>query len=588
MSDQDEPTQPIAGGQNEPEPTRVLRPQDDPWASPPADDRWSAGPSSWAPPSADQRWDASYQPRYGLSSGQPGQGDDGWATQVGGQPQSQYGFQPGQQPYGQPAEQPYGQYGQDAYGRQYGQDAYGRQQYGQPYGHPQYGQQPGQQQYGPGQYGGHVGAEQAGSPWQHQPGQPGWNGQYGYQQYPPGYGQQQYEQGQQWWRPSEQQGFGYPQQSYRPVPTRRRSPAQRIALVLALMLAFAMALAGVAYLFPRNLERAGGPTQSEAPTHVPSSLPSSPTRAPVDPDRPRAEPALKVSAAESAGVVLIEATTAEGVAAGSGMLLTQDGKVLTNYHVVAGSDVISITIADTADVYRATVLGFDQTKDVALLQLRGASELTTVVLDSDPVKVGESAYAVGNANGDGVLVRASGEVTDTDKNLTVKSDSPWGSEEDLKDLIETSAGAVPGHSGGPMFDDEGEVLGMTTAGSQERRQSYAIPIGDAMSVVATIEAGSDSGTVRVGPAGYLGVKFGNIGAAGATVTEVVEGGPADEAGIESGSMITKIGDTAITRGLNLANVVRSLEPGAKVPVEWVAPDGERERETVVLGSSPVN
>lgn len=574
MSDQDEPTQPIAGGQDEPEPTRALPPGDDPWARPPADSDWSAGQQSWAPPAADQRWDPSYQPRYGLSSDQPPPGNDAWATQAG-QQQPQYGWQPGQQ------------YGQQAYG-QYGQDAYG-QQYGQPYGHQQYGQQ-----YGRDQYGRQAGPEQPGAhQWQHQPGQPTWNGQYGYQQHPPGYGQAPYQQEQPWWHPSAQQQYGqqnfvYPPQSFHPVPTRRRTPVQRIALVLALMLAFAMALGGVSYLFPRNLDGASGPTQSEAPTRLPSDLPSTPTRAPIDPDRPRAEPAQKVSAAESAGVVLIEAETSEGVAAGSGMLLTEDGKVLTNYHVVAGSDVVSITIADTADVYRATVLGFDQTKDVALLQLRGASELTTVVLDSDPVKVGEAAYAVGNANGDGELVRAAGKVTDTDKNLTVKSDSPWGSEEDLKDLIETSAGAVPGHSGGPMFDGEGEVLGMTTAGSQERRQSYAIPIADAMSVVATIEAGSDSGTVRVGPAGYLGVKFGSIGAAGATVTEVVEGGPADDAGIETGSMISKIGDTAITRGLNLANVVRSLEPGAKVPVEWVAPDGGRERGTVILGSSPVN
>ncbi len=567
MSDQDEPTQPIAGGAHEPEPTRALPPGDDPWANPPADGGWRAGPPSWAPPAPEQRWDPSYQPRYGLSSEQPRPENDAWATQAGRQNQPPYGFQPGQP------------YGHQAY-RQYGQDSYGQQ----PYGHDQYGS---------GQYGQQFGPQQSGpQQWQHQPGQPTWQGQYGYQQYPPGYGQAQYQPDQQWWRPSEQhygqQNFVYPPQSYHPVPTRRRTPAQRIALVLALMLAFAMALGAVAYLFPRNLERAGGPIQTDAPTGLPSDLPSAPTRAPVDPDRPRAEPALKVSAAESAGVVLIEAETSEGVAAGSGMLLTQDGKVLTNYHVVAGSDVVSITVADTADVYRATVLGFDQTKDVALLQLRGASQLTTVVLDSDPVKVGEAAYAVGNANGDGELVRAAGKVTDTDKNLTVKSDSPWGSEEDLKDLIETSAGAVPGHSGGPMFDDEGEVLGMTTAGSQERRQSYAIPIADAMSVVATIEAGSDSGTVRVGPAGYLGVKFGSIGAAGATVTEVVDGGPADDAGIETGSTISRIGDTAITRGLNLANVVRSLEPGAKVPVEWIAPDGSQQRATVILGSSPVN
>lgn len=646
MSNQDEPTQPIAGGQSAPEPTRVLRPEDDVPAPQPGSQQpgpqQSAQHSPWGPPPPDQRWDPSRQPRR-LAEDVPQSSGHNWAPapppapQYGqyqgqapyGQPPGQYGQRPYGQPqqgqygqpqqgqYGQPPQGQYGQVpqGQPAYGQQSGQPPQG-QQYSQapqgqpPYGQRPYGQQPGQpapgpygQQYGGQAYGQYPGQGAYGQP--PHPAQPGaWGGQpYGRPQYPqqgayyqgqpsqyPGqapYGQPPEDPNQPWWHPSQPryQAQYYPQQSYQAAPARpRRTPVQRIALTLAIVVAFAMTLGGISYFFPRQIERAGDPVQTQAPTNIPTA----PTAHPADPDRPRAQPALGVSQAESAGVVLVEADVADGIASGSGMILTQDGKVLTNYHVVAGSSAISVTVADSADVYRATMLGFDQTRDVALLQLRGATGLDTVTIDKDEVKRGDPAYAVGNANGDGVLVRAAGEVTDTDQDLTVTSDSPWGSEEDLKDLVETSAGAVPGHSGGPMFDSESEVLGMTTAGSQERGHSYAIRIADAMNVVATIEAGKDLGTVRVGPAGYLGVKVGSTNAVGATVTEVVSGSPADTAGMETGSMLTRVGDTEITRDVNLANVIRALEPGQVIDVAWVAPDGSRQQAPVTLGSSTVN
>lgn len=151
------------------------------------------------------------------------------------------------------------------------------------------------------------------------------------------------------------------------------------------------------------------------------------------------------------------------------MVLTPDGKVLTNYHVVAGTQALEVTIADSGAAYAATVLGFDQSKDVALLQLADASGLATITVDTDEVSVGDPVAAVGNAGGNGKLVRAPGEVVRLNRSLTVNSDSPWGSQEDLSGVIETTAGAVPGHSGGPMFDAEGEVLGITTAGFKPGR-----------------------------------------------------------------------------------------------------------------------
>lgn len=295
--------------------------------------------------------------------------------------------------------------------------------------------------------------------------------------------------------------------------------------------------------------------------------------------------------AQSKGIVLIEASSGNSLGAGTGMVLTADGKVLTNYHVVAGSEKVSVTLADTGDTYEATVVGFDQTRDVALLQLANASNLPTVTVDDDSLAVGDTVSAVGNAEGGGELVRADGQVTGIDQDLTVSSDSPWGAEEDLNGLIQTDANAVPGDSGGPMFDSENEVTGMTTAGSVRAGDSYAIPIASALQVVQVIEAGKDSGTVRVGPAGYLGIVVADAtrgSRSSRVITQVVEDSPAGKAGIEVGSTLTSVNGTKITSSTNLADVIRVLEPGQQVKVEWTTPDGDAKSADVTLGASPIN
>jgi len=298
----------------------------------------------------------------------------------------------------------------------------------------------------------------------------------------------------------------------------------------------------------------------------------------------------KVTAAQAKGVVLIEGETSNGTAAGTGMILSSDGKVLTNYHVVAGTEKVAVRVPTTGNTYLATVLGFDQTKDVALLQLKDASGLDTVTLDNNPVTTGEQVTAVGNAEGGGVLVAAPGKITGTDRSLRVSSDSPWGNFEDLSGLIQTNAGAVPGHSGGPMFDAQAEVVGITTAGSTKAGTSYAVPIGTALSVVSQIETGADAGTVRVGPAGFLGVQPATQEATGngVTVVKVVSGSPAAKAGMTAGSKLTKVGDTTVKAGMNLASVIRGLEPGQQVAISWVTSSGRDKTATVTLGSSPVN
>jgi S1-C subfamily serine protease len=462
----------------------------------------------------------------------------------------------GQQPYGQ---QPAGQqpYGQMPAGQQpYGQQPYGQQPYAQnPYGQHAYTQNP----YGPG-----------GQPAQGYGQQPYVQGQNSYGQHPGYYPASQY--------------YYQPQQQ---TQTRKRWPLAMVAVLVALV------LGGSGFLWAANAITGALPNSTV--TTQPQTDPQQPSGQ-TDPNEPNQNQpggtttGNSVSAAQSAGVALIEAQTTSGLAAGTGMVLSADGKVLTNYHVVAGSEKLSVTIADTGDTYTATVLGFDQSRDVALIQLKDASGLTTVKTDTVVPSVGAAVAAVGNAEGGGELVKASGSVTDTDQDLTVSSDSPWGSSEDLSGLIETNARAVPGDSGGPMFDSDNEVIGMTTAGSTRERTSYAVPIATALAVVQQVESGQDAGTIRVGPAGYLGIKVADSeqSGTGKTITDVVAGSPAAKAGVTAGSHLTKVGDTTIRTSTNLATVIRAMEPGQQVAIEWTAPNGSHKSATVTLGSSPVN
>ncbi len=525
---------------------------------------WSRPDANWAAP--DERTRATWAqagPQQGYAGQQayPGQPTPGQQTYPGqqGYPSQPY---PGQQCY---PSQPYpGQPG-------FSQQSYAGQGYPVQQGYPQQGS--GQEGYPPQAYSGQQNAypDQHAHPGQDAyPGHPGTS--YGPPQYPSG---------------------SAPGGSLQPAATPPRRGARRgVALVLAVVLALVVAGVGSGWAARVIL----GTDQPSPSSTQPQIEPSSP----VDPvpgggqsggSRPTTggnTTSDEVSAAESAGVVMIEARSSAGLGAGTGMVLTADGKVLTNYHVVAGSEKLAVTIADSGDTYAATVIGFDQTRDVALLQLKDASGLATVRPDTQVPEVGTNIAAVGNAGGRGALVKAPGNVTGTDQDLTVSSESPWGNTEDLSGLICTDAGAVPGDSGGPMFDDDSEVIGMTTAGSTRKGTSCAVPIGTALQVVAQIDTGRDAGSVRVGPAGYLGIKVDDQqSGTGKTITEVVEGSPAAQAGMTAGSRLTQVNGTAIRATTNLATVIRALEPGEQVRIGWTTADGTKRSSTVTLGSSPV-
>ena len=281
-------------------------------------------------------------------------------------------------------------------------------------------------------------------------------------------------------------------------------------------------------------------------------------------------------------------------AAGTGMVLTSSGEVLTNNHVVAGATTITVTVTSSGQTYPASVIGVDPPDDVALLQLQGASGLATVSLaDSSTVSLGQKVAAIGNALGRGGTPSITGgAVTALRQSISVRDDS--GRPEQLHNLIQTDAEISPGDSGGPLVNASGQVVGMITAGAKTQpnqttsETGYAIPINDAIAIVNKIQGGQSSDRIIIGPAGFLGVAVQGVDAAtasrlgvngGAQVIQVVPGTPAQSAGISVGAVITSVGGRSIDAPDQLGPAIYIHKPGERVSITWV--DGSGSHTTLV-------
>jgi S1-C subfamily serine protease len=303
--------------------------------------------------------------------------------------------------------------------------------------------------------------------------------------------------------------------------------------------------------------------------------------------------------AESVGVVLIETVIGSGdgekglgAAAGTGIVLTADGQVLTNYHVVESSADIQVTLASTGETYEAEVVGASERADVALLQLRDADGLEVATIDDDTLALGDEVTAVGNAGGTGELTAADGTVTDLQTQITVTA---YGESSTLTNLIETDADVQSGESGGPLIDEEGEVVGVTTAASAGRQiNGYAVPIDDALVVIEQIRSGKETSTVRIGSSAFLGVRLasgpsGGLGdeRGGALIDGVTAGGPAAEAGLRAGDTVIRIGSVEVSDSEELREAIAALEPGQKITLTWITAAGSKESGSATLAPSAV-
>jgi S1-C subfamily serine protease len=311
---------------------------------------------------------------------------------------------------------------------------------------------------------------------------------------------------------------------------------------------------------------------------------------------------------------------------GTGIVLTSTGEILTNNHVIEGATSVKVTDIGNGKTYNATVVGYDATQDVAVIQLQDASGLTTASLgNSSTVQVGDSVTALGNAEGKGGTPSvATGTVTALNQSITA-SDELSNVSEQLTGLIETNAPIQPGDSGGPLVNSHGQVIGMDTAASSSYQlqgqsstatQAFSIPINQAVSIAQQIENGTTTANIHIGATAFLGLEigsssssgssgngfggFGGFGGfpgqngqngqgsstSGATVAGTVSGSPAANAGITGGDTITAVGGQSISSPEDVAHALVQYHPGNSISISWVDQSGQSHTANVTLATGP--
>ncbi|MBU2330686.1 MAG: DegQ family serine endoprotease [Gammaproteobacteria bacterium] len=273
----------------------------------------------------------------------------------------------------------------------------------------------------------------------------------------------------------------------------------------------------------------------------------------------------------------------EAQSLGSGFIISEDGYVLTNNHVVADADEIIVRLPDRSEL-EAKLIGADPRSDVAVLKVEGKGLPTVKIGRSDELKAGEWVLAIGSPFGFDHTVTA-GIVSATGRSLPNESYVPF---------IQTDVAINPGNSGGPLFNLDGEVIGINsqifTRSGGFMGLSFAIPIDVAMDVANQLRT---EGKVS---RGWLGVviqevnkdlaeSFGLERPAGALVAQVMDGGPAARGGLRVGDVILSLNDKPIVMSADLPHLVGALKPGSSARMEVVR-DGDRKMLDVKIGAMP--
>ena len=295
-----------------------------------------------------------------------------------------------------------------------------------------------------------------------------------------------------------------------------------------------------------------------------------------------------VKAGPNVGIVDIYTTLGfqSGAAAGTGMIVSRSGEVLTNNHVIAGATKYKVVDVTTHRTYSATVVGYSVSRDVAVLQLAHASGLRTVKRGGAiPLQVGQQVVARGNAQGRGGVPKAArGRIIGLHQQITATDE--YDDPETLNNVIVTSAPVVPGYSGGPLENGQNRVLGIVTAGSTAGLpRGFAIPIKQALAIASKIESGRSSATIHVGPTAFLGVELAKS-SGGAKIAKVLAHQPAAAAGLVAGDVITSLGSATISSPADVRQAVLTLAPGKAVSIGWTDKTGTAQTGTITPTSGP--
>ncbi len=270
--------------------------------------------------------------------------------------------------------------------------------------------------------------------------------------------------------------------------------------------------------------------------------------------------------------------------AGTGMIITSDGEVITNNHVVAGATTVSVTLYGQTKSIPATIVGTDPAEDLALIKIQNVSNLPTITWgDSNNLQVGDSVLAIGNALdlGGGLSVT---EGIVSAKNRSIQAgDATSSSTENLNGLIQTDAAINSGNSGGALVTSNGQVVGMNTAvasstsgNAPAQNVGFAIASDHIQQFIPQLQKGGTI-TTASGTA-YMGVElvsvdpqiqqqFGITASSGAFVAQVVAGSPADQAGIRGGDVITSIDGQTVSAASDVSSIIQNDKPGQKISVQ---------------------
>jgi S1-C subfamily serine protease len=492
---------------------------------------------------------------------------------------------PGEQPYQVPTaqQQAWSEAQQYPFNPQNG--PYGQAPYGQaPYGQVPYGQAP----YGHGQP---VRSLPAGSYIQGEPfGQQGYQqGQYGAGQFPPG----QFPPGPDYWAPP-------------PVPSRSH-PHRLLYGSVAAAVATALAISGIALAVDHANNNASEQTSLTTPNQQNplsgNGLGNGNGSSGGSGSSGSAGTTGSATAAQQVGIVDINTTIdyGQGKAAGTGIVLSSNGEILTNNHVVQDSTSLSVTVVSTGKTYSATVVGTDPTDDVAVIQLKDASGLATAKLgDSSKVTVGTPVTAVGNAGGTGgTPAAAAGTVSAINQSITASDDNGSNAER-LTGMIQVNADIQPGDSGGALYENAGgTVIGMNTAASSSSGRfgntaattGFAIPIAKATGIADQIESGTRTSTIHIGYPAFLGVQLAGSAQSqtgGATISGVVSGSAAAQARQAAADTKTPVHGKAVSSPSGLSTIMASHRPGDQVKLGYTDSSGQSHTLTVTLGQGPAD
>ena len=271
--------------------------------------------------------------------------------------------------------------------------------------------------------------------------------------------------------------------------------------------------------------------------------------------------------------------------AGSGVIISSDGYILTCDHVVSGASNITVTIGDKD--YTATVVGEDSTSDIAVIKIDADGLTPAIVGDSDKLAVGDNVLAVGNPLGELGGTVTSGIVSALNRSVSIQSSSSVNT----MSLIQMDASVSPGNSGGGLFNMNGELIGIVNAkssSSDAEGLGFAIPINDAIKVAQDLlENGYVTGRPYMGIT-YLAVTDAQtaaqlgVNAYGIYVVDVVSGGPADKAGLKAGDRIVSIDNTEVAQKTDLGTLMQEHSAGDTLSIT-VARDGQMQTVSLTLG-----